>query len=291
VQYGRRTKAFAVAGLGYVGYFVASVVDPFSDGVDATHLALAGGWMVVVLALSELARVKRAEIARGRQRAVEAEQARAEAERVRIAQDLHDVLAHHISLINVQSSVALHLIDDDPAQARSALANIKTASRDALRELRTALDLLAAGDAPRAPSPTFSDLDELIDRVGTGGLQVDLHVDDLRSAPAAVQLAGYRIVQEALTNATRHARATRVQVTVRRRAGVPQAGIDIVVSDDGVGPAVGSVDGRGLTGMGERATSLGGTFEAGAGTDGGYCVRAYLPMADATLAAASESLR
>ncbi len=290
VQYGRRRAAFGIAGLGYAGYVVASVVDPFADGLDAVHLALVGGWMAVVLALSELARVRRAEIARGRQRAIEAEQARAEAERVRIAQDLHDVLAHHISLINVQSSVALHLIDDDPAQARNALANIKMASRDALRELRAALDLLAAGDAPRAPSPTLADLDELVDRVRAGGLRVELHVDDVRGAPAAVQLAGYRIVQEALTNTTRHARATRARVTVSRRAGAPHDGIDVVVDDDGIGPGIGSVDGRGLTGMSERATSLGGTFEAGAGTDGGFCVRAYLPLADAMLAAAGESL-
>jgi len=295
VQSGRRTAAFAVAGLGYTGYVVASVIDPFADGLDAVRLALVAGWMAVLLALSELARVKRAEIGRDRQRAIEAEQARAEAERVRIAQDLHDVLAHHISLINVQSSVALHLIDDDPAQARNALANIKLASRDALRELRAALDLLAAGDAPRAPSPTLADLDDLVDRVRAGGLQVELHVDDLRGAPAAVQLAGYRIVQEALTNTTRHARATRAVVTVSRQADNAQAGIEIVVDDDGVGTGPGTVaangDGRGLTGMRERATSLGGTFEAGIGPDGGFCVRAYLPLADETATSASEPAR
>ena len=116
VQSGRRTAAFVVAGLGYTAYVVASVIDPFANGLDAVRLALVAGWMAVVLALSELARVNAPRSDATGSRAIEAEQARAEAEHVRIAQDLHDVLAHHISLINVQSSVALHLIDDDPGR-------------------------------------------------------------------------------------------------------------------------------------------------------------------------------
>ncbi len=289
VQSGRRTAAFTVAALGYGGYVVATTVDPMGDGLDAVHLALVAGWMTVVLALSELARVKRAEIARGRQQERDAERARAEAERVRIAQDLHDVLAHNISLINVQSSVALHLIDDDPEQAREALANIKAASRDALQELRAALDLLRDSEAPRAPSPTGADLGSLVDRVRVGGLQVELIADDLGDTPAAVQLAAYRIVQEALTNTTRHAHATRATVSVLRHVDGPNAGVEVVVADDGVGVhGQDPTDGRGLTGMRERATSLGGSFESGPSRLGGFEVRAHLPSASTVAQTADE---
>ena len=147
------------------------------------------------------------------------------------------------------------------------------------RNCVAALDLLRDGEAPRAPSPTGADLEPLVDRVRAGGLRVELVADDLGETPAAVQLAAYRIVQEALTNTTRHAHATRATVSVLHHVDGPNAGIEVIVADDGVGVhAQGHTDGRGLTGMRERATSLGGSFESGPGRLGGFEVRAHLPF-------------
>ena len=145
------------------------------------------------------------------------------------------MLAHNISLINVQASVALHLLDDNPDQARPALTTIKDASRDALRELRNALDVLRRGseaaEAPRSPAPRLADLDQLVDSVRAGGLDVRLEANGpMPPLPAAVELAAYRIVQEALTNVTRHARAQVVTV----RLGYAD-GVTIDVTDNGVG--------------------------------------------------------
>jgi signal transduction histidine kinase len=278
VQAGRRREAVVVAAAGFAGFVVADIVDPFTDGVSWGAMSIIAGWMGVVLALSELARIKRHDIHERRRRA-EAEVARrAEAERLAIAQDLHDVLAHNISLINVQSSVALHLVDEQPGQARSALANIKDASRDALRELRGALDLLQGGDAaPRGPAPTLDDVDQLVARLRVGGLDVDLRRAPLPELSTAVHLAGFRIVQEALTNVNRHAAARWARVTI----GIDD-GLRIEVVDDGVGVASDTnwddESGRGLTGMRERAASVGGELEAGPGPHGGFRVAARLPV-------------
>jgi signal transduction histidine kinase len=177
----------------------------------------------------------------------------------------------------VQASVALHLLDEQPQQARPALANIKEASHHALHELRTALDVLRRGDeAPRAPAPRLTDLEALVEGVRASGLDVRL-VHEGPSTPLrpAVELAAYRIVQEALTNATRHAGA-RV-VTVRLTHG---DGLTIDIVDDGVGIAV-STDsaesGNGIVGMRERAMALGGSVEAGPLIGGGFRVAAHLP--------------
>jgi signal transduction histidine kinase len=193
-------------------------------------------------------------------------------QRLALAQDLHDVLAHNISLVNVQASVALHLLDEQPDRARPALTAIKQASHDALEELRTALDLLRDGDAPKAPAPRLRDLEQLVDGVRGGGLAVRLDQEpEPPDVPAAVQLAAYRIVQEALTNVTRHAGASAVAVTVGYAGGVT-----IEVQDDGVGGV--PVSGNGLSGMRERATALGGSVEVGPVAGGGFLVRAHLPV-------------
>ncbi len=156
VQAGHRRPTWYLAGFGFAGFVVAHLVDPRADsGSGWVHLALVAGWLVVVLAVSEVVRSRQQHVA-DLERAAEEEQQRLVGEqRLRLAQELHDVLAHNISLINVQASVALHLLDDEPEQARPALATIKEASRDALHELRAALDLLRRGDAPRAPSPAW----------------------------------------------------------------------------------------------------------------------------------------
>jgi signal transduction histidine kinase len=274
VQAGYRRPTWILAGLGFGGHVVAAMVDPRAGPGEPEwlHLALVAGWLVVVLVVSELVRTRRERAGELVRAAEEEERRRAGEQRLRMAQELHDVLAHNISLINVQAGVALHLIDEQPDQARSALANIKEASRDALHELRTALDLLRrGGEAPRSPAPRLADLDTLVAGVRAGGLDVRIELDGAPALlPSAVELAAYRIVQEALTNVTRHARAR--AVTVRLGYG---DGVTVEVVDDGVGGPAGP--GNGIAGMRERAAALGGTVEAGALPGGGFRVLARLP--------------
>ena len=273
---GLRRSTWLITAAGFAGFVVASLVDPRRENVGLVHLALVAGWLAVVLAVSELIRVRRVQIV-DRQRAErEEQQRRASDERLRLAQELHDVLAHNISLINVQAGVALHLLDDQPEQARPALANIKAASRDALHELRGALDVLRRGDeAPLLPAPRLADIDALVDGVRPSGLDVRL---ERRGAAeplsAGVELAAYRIVQEALTNVTRHAGATRATVSL-----MYGDGITVEVVDNGITHVDVSAmsSGRGLAGMRERATALGGTIESGPVPSGGFRVRAHLP--------------
>ena len=243
---------------------------------------------MVVLAVSEVVRTRREQAAQRERAEADERQRRVDEERLRLAQDLHDVLAHNISLINVQASVALHLLDDDPEQARPALATIKDVSKDALHELRTALDLLRRGaddEAPRSPTPRLADLDALVAGVRAGGLDVRLEQPATPpTLPAPVESAAYRIVQEALTNVTRHAHARTVTV----RLGYDD-GVTIEVTDDGRGgPAE---PGNGIRGMKERAAALGGTADAGPvpGTGGGFRVTAHLPATISVAGSRSSS--
>jgi signal transduction histidine kinase len=263
---GERRGTWIVAGVGLLAYpVVAWVVDGPQPSI--AHLAAVGGWLVVILAVADIARSRRFEMAERARR-------RTSDERLRIARDLHDVLAHNISLINVQAGVALHLIDEQPAQARTALANIKIASREALQELRSALDALRYGDerATRTPAPGLADLGGLVDAVRSGGLDVRTDVSPtLGTLPKPVDLAAYRIVQEALTNVRRHSGAH--TTTVRIRDGEQ---LTIEVLDDGRGGEAG--DGNGIVGMRERAAALGGTLDAGPRAGGGFGVTARLPL-------------
>ena len=170
----RRKATWVLAGLGYVSFLVAEAIDPrAANGLGWLHLMLVAGWLLLVLTVSEVVRVRKEQRAEQQRLAREARERAASEQRLRLAQELHDVLAHNIALINVQASVALHLLDEHPDQARPALATIKEASHDALSELRTALDVLRnAVDVPRMPAPRLADLDELIDGVRAGGLEV-----------------------------------------------------------------------------------------------------------------------
>jgi len=236
----------------------------------------------VVLLLGEAARVQSrylVELSRTRaeQARVRAEQQRRQAseERLRIARELHDVLGHHLSLINVQAGVGLHLMDGQPEQARTALLAIKQASAEALREVRSVLGVLRAEDeqAPRAPAPSLANLAALADDAGARTVVEG----EPRDLPAELDRAAYRIAQEALTNVRRHAGASATAtVTIGYR---PDA-LTVRVEDDGPG---GSADvdyesaGNGIAGMRARATALGGTLTAGPEPAGGFRVEARLP--------------
>ncbi len=221
-----------------------------------------------------------------RLRRTEAEQKREaerrlEQERLRIARELHDVLAHTIAVIGVQAGVASEALADAPEEARAALRTIREKSREATAEVRAALDVLREpeGDAPRAPAPGLAQLEELVDVAAAAELQVELSVTGAaRPLPAAVDLTAYRIVQESLTNVIRHAEAREATVSIHYE---PDA-VVVEIDDDGRGSTNGAptaADGHGLGGMRERAAALGGRLEAGPAPHpgDGFRVRAWLP--------------
>jgi signal transduction histidine kinase len=284
VAAGRRYAAWAVAAAGYLAYVG---LDPLLSGAGL-HGPDLGQALAVAVVLAGLLFLAEAARVRGEQFAqlarVRAEQARARAEqqrrqeseeRLRIAQELHDVLGHHLSLINVQAGVGLHLMDGRPEQAREALAAIKTASAEALREVRSVLGVLRTdGTAPRSPAPG---LERLADLTDDAGFAVKTEVTgEPRSLPAEVSRAAYRIVQEALTNVRRHAgpgAAATIDI------GYADGELRLRVDDDGRGaPAdVGDEAGNGVAGMRARAIALGGSLSAGPGPAGGFRVEARLP--------------
>jgi signal transduction histidine kinase len=202
-------------------------------------------------------------------------------ERLRIARELHDVVAHALSVIAVQAGTGRVVLERDPAIARSALVSIEQESRSALDEMRRLLAVLRAGaledEGPRRPSPGLDDLETLVATTVRSGLPVAVRIEgDRRPLPAGAELATYRIVQEALTNVRRHSAATRAEVRVAWR---PDA-VDVEVLDDGdgLGARNGSTHaGHGLIGMRERAELYGGTFEASERPEGGFRVAAHIP--------------
>jgi signal transduction histidine kinase len=201
-------------------------------------------------------------------------------ERARIARELHDVLAHTVSVIVVQASAADDIFDTRPDLARRALGSINTAARSTLAELRVLLQTMSAeaDEAPGAPQPGLGQLAALATSLQATGLRVVLDRDATEPAlPAAVDLSAYRIVQESLTNTLRHSQATRAHVMVRCDPG----SVTVEIRDDGPARAAARVDGsgrRGIVGMRERARLLGGTLDAGPLPDGGFRVRADLPL-------------
>jgi signal transduction histidine kinase len=227
--------------------------------------------MGIVLAVAESARVRKERLAERERTETEEARRQASEERLTMAQELHDVLAHNISLIHVQASTALHLIDDHPEQARTALTTIKQASKDVLGEMRSVLNVLR-DDAPRSPTAGLDRLDELIER---SGLPIVKQVTgEVRPLPPGVERAGYRIVQETLTNVTRHAPGASVTVLLEYGSHV----LTIQVTDSGgdtPGESLGS--GNGIPGMRERASALGGTLTA-THHGRGFRVEARLPI-------------
>jgi signal transduction histidine kinase len=197
-------------------------------------------------------------------------------ERSRIARELHDVVAHSVSVMVVQAQAGPRLLTD-PEQASGVFSSIEATGREALVELRRLLGVLRSGDehAATAPQPGLGSLDTLLGQVRDTGLHVDLRVEGDRVAlPAGVDLSAYRIVQEALTNTLKHAGPARVQVHVRQETGA----LAVEVVDDGQGVVTHERGGHGLVGMRERVAMFGGELFAGCGSDGGFVVRATLPV-------------
>ena len=222
-------------------------------------------------------RLRRTELEREREA-----QRRVELERLRIAHELHDVLAHTIAVIGVHAGVAAEALTDSPSEAETSLRTIREKSREALAELRATVGVLREPreEVPRSPAPSLSRLEELVGMAAGSGVQVDVAVSGAaRPLPAVVDLTAYRIVQESLTNVVRHAGANRATVAIRYE---PDA-VVVQIDDDGRGSANGVTsagDGFGITGMSERAAAIGGRLEAGpaAFPDEGFRVRAWLPV-------------
>ncbi|MGW9028766.1 sensor histidine kinase [Streptomyces sp. NPDC055722] len=278
---GRRKAAWAAVGMFWAGHVLVSHwlyrwLPPAGDSATSWggELVIAA-WVAAIVAVAELVRVRREQWARERAERAQAARRRADEERLRIARELHDVLAHSISVINVQAGVGLALLDSDPEQARTALTTIKAASKEALGEVRQVLDTLRTpGDAPRTPAPGLDRLPELVEQAASAGLTVTVEGGAPKLAPAT-DLAAFRIVQEALTNVVRHSRSRQARVHVDNA----ERALRLRIDDDG--PASGADaggSGNGLAGMRERATALGGTIEAGPRADGGFSVLAVLPL-------------
>jgi signal transduction histidine kinase len=275
IRDGHRYLVWPITAAGYAGWVALA-------GPPLDRALVVAAWGAGVGLLGELAGAgarMRQEQFRLRQ---EQRRRQASEERLRIAQELHDVLGHHLSLINVQAGVGLHLMDRQPDQARAALATIKQASAEALQEVRSVLAALyPAGEAaPRTPVPRLERLDEL---TGNAGLPVRTTIrGEPRTLPAELDRAAYRIVQEALTNVRRHAGAgVTATVLIEYR---PEELVVQVEDDGGEGGAVAGrgadppVEGSGIGGMRERATSLGGSLTARPGPEGGFRIAARLPL-------------
>jgi signal transduction histidine kinase len=275
---GRRRAAWVAGAAGVVGVLIGHAVSSRPEDVGWSEIVGVTTWAVIVLVASEVFRTNRERRRQAAIAATELDRRRASEERLQIAQELHDVLAHNISLINVQAGVGLHLMDTRPEQAREALSTIKYASKDALVELRAALDLLRNGEAaPRAPTGGLAHLDGLVARLRSPRLDVGIeHAGTPWPLPSGVDLAAFRIAQEALTNVVRHAiGATRAVVRIE----YDDDALTVQVDDDGRAGAGHDRDpaGSGIPGMRARADALAGDFAAGERPGGGFRVRARFP--------------
>ncbi|WP_129668995.1 sensor histidine kinase [Phytoactinopolyspora endophytica] len=281
---GPRRRTLQIGGA--LAVLIAAVM-LLSGGSGGLDLISSVGWVPMTMALGEAVRLQRAYVAAIVERAERAERTREQEaarqvaeERVRIARDLHDLLAHSITLVGVQTTVAAHVLVEKPDHLdRSALAasleSISATCRDARTELRATLSVLRAGETePETAVPGIAAVTDVVETVRATGLEVELTFDvDASAVPSTVGVTTYRIVQEALTNVIKHADATRAHVSVAGSAGR----LHLTVVDDGRGGEPSS-DGHGILGMVERARSVGGTLTAMPGPRGGFMVSAQLPL-------------
>jgi signal transduction histidine kinase len=281
-----RDRSQAVAGLVLAVGIVALVVyrDPQAnlDAFIATSVIFGILW-TIAFALGR----KFQEADEAKERAARAEREREERaraavteERARIARELHDVVGHSVSVMTVQASAVRRLLRPEQQREREALLIVEQTGREALAEMRRMVGVLRRPEeAPAlAPQPSLQHLERLVEQARDAGLPVELRIEgDPLPLPAGVDLTAYRLVQEGLTNALKHARAERADVLVRYGGG----DIEVTVSDDGQGAGSGDGGGHGLVGMRERVAVYGGELEAGPQPEGGYRLRARLPVAPA----------
>jgi signal transduction histidine kinase len=288
--YGSRWVSVAGLALAEVG-LAAVQLTPFGVEFEGPALVVFMGILAAAWLLGHFAHNYRAYAARLEERTAELERAREELarravteERLRLARELHDVVAHAMSVIAVQSGVGAHVADTQPEEVGKALAAIEATSRDALTELRRLLGVLRQDGEPQAsltPVPGLADLEGLLAEVAKAGLAVRLRVEGRPAPlPAGLDLSAYRIIQEALTNVVKHAGPATAQVTIRYRA----QEVTVEVTDDGRGVGAVAGDGRqgtghGLIGMSERVAAFGGDLEVGPRPGGGFRVAARLPVA------------
>ncbi|MGH1563199.1 sensor histidine kinase [Mumia sp. DW29H23] len=290
---GRRSLLVAAAGIGVlsVGWLVAAAdIEPKAAlgwvffRIGASVMSAALGESVRSRKVIAADAVERAELAE-RTREDEA-RARVDAERLRIAREVHDTVAHAIAIINVQAGVTAHVLDRRPERAKESLTAIEQTSAQALREIRTILGVLRADSDDRAPLVGIEGIDDLVAQARDAGLDVKTEAaPPPATLPSTVSAAVYRIVQESLTNVIRHAGPTRVTVVLAYEADA----VAVRVTDEGprgsvppsVDPAPPGVPGRGLVGMQERCDLLGGALTAGPLPDGGFEVSARLPVVPA----------
>jgi signal transduction histidine kinase len=236
-------------------------------------LGPASAWVVLPFVVGWAVRISRESSARDR-----ADEVRRQAyeERLRVAQEVHDVVGHGLAAITMQAEIALHVLAKRPEQAVTALTTISRTSRLALDELRATLDVVRSDSAaPPTPEPGLAGLDALVSRMTGTGVAVTATVSGVpRPLPAAVDLAAYRIVQESLTNVLRHANSATAVVSVRYQ---PRH-LVVEVTDSGQVTSAGNDGGHGIPGMAARAGALGGVFAAGPRPEGGFRVHARLPI-------------
>jgi signal transduction histidine kinase len=270
-------QTFGVAGISVVALLVNVVV---VQGESVQSGLTAAGYVLVAVLFGELVRTQRLVVDHLADRAERAEaeaERRVMNERLRIARDIHDVLAHTVSVVTVQAEVAADALDRDRDTASAAVDTIRRAGREVMDQVRATVAVLRSGSDPAGtmPVPRIAEIDDLLDAAREQGLDITVDVAVSEQAlPEMVELTTFRIVQEGITNVLRHAQATSAQVTIR------EDGSELVVEvrDDGP-PQSGRVTaGFGLAGMAERVESVGGELWHGRDTDGGWVVRASLPL-------------
>jgi signal transduction histidine kinase len=277
-----RDRWVALAAMFAIGlpFMVAADHNGMAAGNTLAPIAwLSGAWVVGVIIRGR--RLRTAELEQlteelARQRDLQAEAAVA-IERGRIARELHDVVAHNVSMMVVQAGAAERVLEGGQPDVRQALGAIAGTGRETIDEMRLLLGVLRGDDGlALAPQPGLGDLDQLVRNVADAGVRVDLRVEgEPAPLPPGVELSAYRIVQEALTNVIKHAGPASAEVIVRYDA----AGVEVEVRDDGRAASAQTSGGNGLIGMRERVAMLGGELQAGARRGGGFAVLARLPMA------------
>jgi signal transduction histidine kinase len=281
---GHRRAALVTVTAGYVAFPWLGVLIGRREQPTIASLVLLAAWLITLVSVTEVVRSRRDRARQAAQSQAETLRRQATEERLRIARELHDVVAHHMSLINLQAGAALHRTRDQSHPSHEALTVIKDASKQALVELRSILGVLRRvdEDAPRTPTLGLEELAGLLARAESAGVRVHLDTNgSIGDLPRNVDLAAYRIVQEALTNVARHSNHPDAAVRIRRHDDT----LTIDVLDEGTAPPPREplpTGGNGIAGMRERAASVGGELHAGPRPARGFAVHANLPIRTAT---------